>query len=164
MIEPMVYAWLVPDRLAVAERPGGGGRSHRVARRTGELDWWAAHGVTAIVSGMRTRHGLLEAALAGFRVAWHPLGDPYQAARELPALVARALEELARDDGGVLVHVDRPGEWLAGVDAALRLEVGLARNPADALVQAAGDGLPVGELARSLIGGAARRRATARVR
>jgi hypothetical protein len=159
MVEPRVYAWLVADRLAVAERPGGGGRSHRIARRTAELDWWNAHGVTSIVSGMRTRHGLLEAALAGFRVCWHPLIEPDQSAREVPALVDRALAEMDRGEGAVLVHVDRPGEWLAGVDAALRLALGLARTRGDALAQAAGDGLPVGDLSRSLIAAATRRRA-----
>ena len=161
MNEPRVYAWLVPGRLAVAERPGGGGRTHRIARREAELAWWAAQGITSIVSGMRTRHGLLEAALDGFRVRWHPLIEPEQAAREVPALVERALLEMERGEGGVLVHVDRPGEWLAGVDAALRLGVGLARGRPDALAQAAGDGLPVGEIARALVTGRAARRAPA---
>jgi hypothetical protein len=157
MVEPRVYAWLVADRLAVAERPGGGGRSHRITRRTAELEWWSVHGVTSIVSGMRTRHGLLEAALAGFRVCWHPLTEPDPSAREVPALADRALAEMDRGDGAVLVHVDRPGEWLAGVDAALRLALGLARTRGDALAQAAGDGLPVGEVSRSLIAATTRR-------
>jgi hypothetical protein len=161
MIEPRVYAWLVPGRLAVAERPGGGGRTHRIARREAELAWWAAQGVTTIVSGMRTRHGLLEAALDGFRVRWHPLVEPDQAAREVPALVDRALADMERGEGGVLVHVDRPGEWLAGVDAALRLAVGLARTRGEALAQAAGDGLPVGEIARALIAAKVARRPAA---
>ena len=151
----------MPGRLAVAERPGGGGRTHRIARREAELAWWAAQGITSIVSGMRTRHGLLEAALDGFRVRWHPLIEPEQATREVPALVERALLEMDRGEGGVLVHVDRPGEWLAGVDAALRLGVGLARGRPDALAQAAGDGLPVGEIARALVTGKAARRAPA---
>ena len=110
---------------------------------------------------MRTRHGLLEAALGGFRVRWHPLIEPDQAAREAPALVDRALAEMQRDEGGVLVHVDRPGEWLAGVDAALRLAVGLARTRGDALAQAAGDGFPVGDIARALVAAKVARRPTA---
>jgi hypothetical protein len=64
-----------------------------------------------------------------------------------------------RGEGAVLVHVDRPGEWLAGVDAALRLTLRLARTRGDALAQAAGDGLPVGDLSRSLITATTRRRA-----
>jgi hypothetical protein len=158
-----MHAWLVKDRLAVAERPGGGARTHRRVRREAELDWWADAGVTAIVSGMRTRHGLLESALRGFRIHWHPLLSVDHAVREVPALVRTTLAHVDRDDGGVLVHVDLPGEWLAGVDGALRLASGLARTRNDALAQAARDGLPVGPIAEALTGAMAvrRRRAAA---
>lgn len=161
MYEPMTYAWLMPERLVVAERPGGGGRSHRRLRRDGELAWWAAQGVTSIVSGMGTRHGLLDAGLAGFRICWHPLVSAEQAARQAQALVADVRAHLERGEGAVLVHVDRAGEWLAGVDAALRLGFGLARTRAEALAQAAGDGLPLGEVSQAIVDGGVRR---ARVR
>lgn len=157
MCEPMTYAWLIPERLAIAERPGGGGRSHRRLRRDGELAWWAAHGITTIISGMRSRHGLLEAGLAGFRIRWHPLVAQDQAARQAQALVADVRAHLERGEGAVLVHVDRAGEWLAGVDAALRLGLGLARTRADALAQAAGDGLPLGDVSRAIVDGAVSR-------
>ena len=157
MCEPMTYAWLIPERLAIAERPGGGGRSHRRLRRDGELAWWAAHGITTIISGMRSRHGLLEAGLAGFRIRWHPLVAPDQAARQVQALVADVRAHLERGEGAVLVHVDRAGEWLAGVDAALRLGLGLARTRADALAQAAGDGLPLGDVSQTIVDGAVSR-------
>jgi hypothetical protein len=58
----------------------------------------------------------------------------------------------------VLVHCDRANEWLAAVDAALRLRLGLARTPKAALRAAEADGLPVGSLAASIVG---RRRASA---
>jgi hypothetical protein len=157
MYEPSNYAWLIPERLAVAERPGGGGRTHRRRRRDEELAWWAAHGVTTVISGMRTRHGLIEAGLSGFRICWHPLLDEDQGAREVQALVATVKEHLARDEGAVLVHVDRAGEWLAGVDAALRLGLGLARTRPEALAQAAGDGLQVTAISQALLDRAPRR-------
>jgi len=151
-MEPRTYAWILPGRLAVAERPGGGGRSHRRGLREVHQAWWRAKGVEAIVSGMRSRHGLAEYEADGFAVRWHPLRSAEQAVLELPGLVASARELLARDAGAVLVHVDRPNEWLAGVDAALRLDAGLARSREEALAQAAADGLPVGGLARVLVG------------
>ena len=151
MGEPRTYTWLEPGRLAVAERPGGGGRSHRRERRDAELAWWAAEGITAIVSGMKSRHGLLEAGLRGFRISWHPLVTVEQGARELPALVATVLRLVASGDN-VLVHVDRPGEWLAAVDAGLRMAIGAARTRPAALAQAADDGFPVGEIASGLVG------------
>ena len=154
-MEPRFYAWIVPGGLAVAERPGRGGRSHRRELRESEEEWWREQGVTAIVSGMRSRHGLVEYALAGFRVRWHPLSDLEGARVELPRLVAAVRELLEEAPGGVLVHCDRPGEWLTGVDAGLRLAAGLAGDPAEALAQAAEDGLPVGPLAAALVGAAA---------
>ncbi len=154
-MEPRYYAWIVPGRLAVAERPGRGGRGHRRELREAEQAWWREQGVTGIVPGMRSRHGLVEYALAGFRVRWHPLAEPAQARAELPRLVGAVRAMLEEDPGAVLVHCDRPGEWLTGVDAALRLASGLAPDPAEALAQAAADGLPVGPLAATLVGGIA---------
>ena len=155
MAEPAKYAWIEPQRLAVAERPGGGGRTHRRERRESEMAWWRAQGVEAVVSGMRTRHGLVEYALDGFRIAWRPLRDPAQGPQELAELVAAVEAQLELGSGAVLVHVDYANEWLAAVDAALRLSSGRASTAEEALTQAAADGLPVGRLAEGLLTGTA---------
>jgi hypothetical protein len=149
-MEPSSYAWIVAGRLVAAERPGGGGRGHRRGLREVEQAWWRAQGVGAIVSGMRSRHGLLEYALDDFVVRWHPLTDPDRAHEEVPPLVAAVCDLLEAERGAVLVHVDRPSEWLAGVDAALRRSLGLAKGLDEALAQAGEDGFPVGPTARRL--------------
>lgn len=149
---PRFHAWIVPGRLAVAERLGGGGSSHRRGLREAEQAWWRQQGGTAIVSGMKTRHNLVEYALDDFVIRWHPLSDPEAAREELPRLVAAALDLVARDAGAVLVHCDRAGEWLAAIDAALRLGLRLARTTEEALAHAEADGLPVGSLATSVLG------------
>jgi hypothetical protein len=136
--------------LAVAERPGGGGRTHRRAAREAEQAWWRARGVRAVVSGMVSRHGLVEYALDGLAVRWHPLTSPERADQEVPELVAAVLGTMAAGPGAVLVHVNHANEWLAGVDAALRLSLRLANTPEEALAQAAADGFPVGPLAATL--------------
>jgi hypothetical protein len=156
--EPARYAWIVPGRLAVAERPGRGGRSHRRALRIAETAWWRERGVASIVSCMRTRHALAEYAEEGLVVRWHPLGDPDRVRADLREVVATARELMGSSGGGVLVHCDRANEWLAGIDAALRLGLGLVHGPAAALRAAEADGLPVGSLAASMVG---RRRAPA---
>jgi len=149
---PRTHAWLVPWRLAVAERPGGGGRSHRRRRRYDEIAWWSRHGVTAVVSGMRSRHGLADYAAAGWQVRWHPLRTPRESVAELPLLVEAVRELLDGHPGAVLVHCDRPGEYLATVDAALRLGLGLAADRHEAFTATRRDGLPVGSLTSSLVG------------
>lgn len=149
MSPPRFHAWIVPDRIAVAERPGGGGRSHRRARREVEVAWWWAQGVRGIASGLATRHGLIEYGLAGFAIRWSPLTGIDHAPDEMPGLVAAVLE--LAETAPVMVHVDYANEWLAGVDAQLRLALGLASDPRDALLAAAADGLPVGPLAQLLV-------------
>lgn len=151
-MEPSRYAWIVPEHLAVAERPGGGGRMHRRARRAEEIDWWCGRGVTAIVSAMRSRHALDDYADRGLRVRWHPMRDAQAAPAALADLVGSVRELLDEDAGAVLVHCDRANEWLAGIDAALRLGLGLTGSPRAALRAAAADGLPVGSLATSIVG------------
>ncbi len=150
-MEPRHHAWIVPDRVAVAERPGGGGRSHRAARRDAEQAWWRARGIVLVVSCMPTRHGLLDLALAGFAIRWHPLTD----ADTAPAVIARVAEDvashLAGGGGPVLVHGDAAGEWLTALDAGLRLLLGVAPSSAAALDGAAAAGLPVGSLATRLV-------------
>lgn len=152
-MEPANYAWIIPGRLAVAERPGRAGRSHRRALREGELDWWSEQGVRAIVSGLRTRHGLAEYVDRGFEVRWHPLRDADQARDEVKDLGTAVKALLDADpEGAVLVHCDKANEWLAAIDARLRMTLGLARTARAALRAAEADGLPVGSLATSIVG------------
>lgn len=152
-MEPRKYAWIVPGRLAVSERPGGAGRSHTRVRRAGELEWWRSQGVRAIVSALPTRHCLADYVEGGFTVRWHPLKDPEQAREEMPDLVrtVRGLLD-AGEEGAVLVHCDMANEWLAAIDASLRRELRLSRSPRSALRAAEADGLPVGSLAASIVG------------
>ena len=151
-MEPVRYAWIVPERLAVAERPGRCGRNHRRDLRRSEIDWWRERGVTSVVSGMRTRHALAEYADLGLTVRWHPLRDPEQARQGLHELADAVRELLEADEGAVLVHCDCANEWLAAIDATLRLTLGLARDRRSALRAAAADGLPVGSLTTSIVG------------
>jgi len=150
--QPRFHVWLVEARLAIAERPGGGGRSHRRARRQGEQEWWRANGMTDIVSGLRSRHGLVEYGLGGFGIHWFPITDNAAAGEAVAALVQRT-EALLAEDRCVLVHVDRANGWLAGVDASLRLGLGLAGNREEAMLQVARDGLPLDEVAETLVAG-----------
>lgn len=152
-MEPPIHAWIIPGRLAVAERPGGAGRSHRRELRFAQMAWWRSQGVVAIVSALRTRHALADYLEHGFLVRWHPLSNVEQARSEMVALVATVRELLATPGvSAVLVHCDGAGEWLAAIDASLRLGLGLATTPRTALRAAAADGLPVGSVATSIVG------------
>jgi hypothetical protein len=144
-------AAIVPGTLYIAERPGGGGRSQRIARRHRDLAAAAAAGVATIVSLQRSRHGLIEYAQAGFGVRWHPLRDVVQGRGEIPRAAEDVADVLARDPGAVLVHVDRWGEWTTAAAAALMVRLDISPDAAAALDRCESLGLPVGDLARDLL-------------
>src|SRR6266404_5166479 len=65
MTEPKRIWWARPRKLCALERPGGGGRSHRPARRAADIDYLLQHGVRLVISTMATRHNLADYERAG---------------------------------------------------------------------------------------------------
>ncbi|MGH9207833.1 MAG: hypothetical protein ACRD1G_14970, partial [Acidimicrobiales bacterium] len=49
-ISPRNFSWILPDQLAVSERPGGYARNHRRVRRQEEIFWLRGNGFNRIVS------------------------------------------------------------------------------------------------------------------
>jgi len=83
-IEPRMFCWVIKDRMAACERPGGYARNHRKVRRLEELIWLREHGFTMIVSLLDSPHNLHaydELSLPHVQV---PLGV---AGGDLPALL-----------------------------------------------------------------------------
>ena len=48
-IPPRNFAWVIKDRLAVSERPGGYARTHRRVRRQEEIIWIREQGFGRVV-------------------------------------------------------------------------------------------------------------------
>ena len=68
-IEPRMFCWVIKDRMAACERPGGYARNHRKVRRLEELIWLREHGFTMIVSLLDSPHNLTLLARLGDIVA-----------------------------------------------------------------------------------------------
>ena len=56
-LQPRFFCWIIKDRLAAAERPGGFARNHRKVRRQEELIWLKSHGFTRVVSQRSASQG-----------------------------------------------------------------------------------------------------------
>jgi hypothetical protein len=119
-ITPRNFVWVLKDRLAIAERPGGYGANHRRVRRQEEIIWIREQGFTRVISLIGATHNLHNYDELG--VAWlhrplRPTDDPvaYQAALydEVKRLLA-AGEKL-------LLHREEVGDWICGLVAGYLL-------------------------------------------
>lgn len=123
-IVPRNFAWVIKDRLAICERPGGYGDNHRRVRRQEEIIWIRHQGFTSIVSLLASPHNLH---------AYEELEVPYQhlpfGTHDEPRAVLSALYPDVRKQlaGGasLLVHLDEVGDRLHGTVAGYLVFAGL---------------------------------------
>ncbi len=131
-IAPRNFAWIIKDRLAISERPGGHARSHRPVRRQEEIIWIREQGFARVVSLLPSPHNLH--AYDELSVAWEhiPLRLHEDAQPVLAELYPKLAEWVARDDK-VLLHQEELGDRLLGVVAGYLLYAGLVQAPAQAI-------------------------------
>jgi hypothetical protein len=148
--EPRRIWWARPRKLCVLERPGGGGRNHRIARRAGEIEWLKGRGVRMVVSVMRSRHNLSAYDAAGLDWQHVPVKRTEAGAEALEELLPLLGWELRRP-GAIALHGDVHTDFVAAVAAAHLHEV-RGVDPAEGLSRAAAAGLTVTPAACALIG------------
>ena len=107
------FVWVLKDRLAVCERPGGYGANHRRVRRQEEIIWIREQGFTHVVSLIAAAHNLHN---------YDELNMPYRhrpfKADDLEAWLRsfyRELDELLRNNAKVLVHGEELGDRIVGI-------------------------------------------------
>lgn len=120
-LEPRGFTWIVKDRLAASERPGGFARNHRKVRRQEELIWLAGNEFTRVLSLLDSPHNLHAYEEAGIAYEHVPLGrreDWPAQLRQAYTLIVTWLEDPRER---VLVHHEEFGERLLGVLAGYLL-------------------------------------------
>lgn len=133
-LEPRYFTWVITERLAVSERPGGFARNHRKVRRQEELLWLGGHGFTHVLSLLDSPHNLHAYEEASLAYEHIPLGRHDELAdrlRDVYTTLARWL-----DDPGekVLMHHEEFGDRLLGVVAGFLLYSGLVHEGPHAIV------------------------------
>lgn len=120
-LEPRGFTWIIKDRLAASERPGGFSRNHRKVRRQEELIWLAGNGFTHVLSLLDSPHNLHAYDEAGIRYEHVPLGRREEWPVQLRQTYMLLAKWLAEPDERVLVHHEEFGERLLGVLAGYLL-------------------------------------------
>ncbi len=126
-IKPRNFAWVIQDKLAVCERPGGYGQNHRRVRRQEEIIWIREQGFTRVVSLIPSPHNLHNYDEHG--VAWlhRPFGPSDEPADVLRDLYPR-MDDLTAGDGKILLHRDELGDVVAGTVAGYLHWAGLIKE------------------------------------
>ena len=115
-ISPRNFTWVIKDRLAVSERPGGFSVNHRRVRRTEEIIWLRVQGFGKIISLLPSPHNLAAYEEEGLAWAHYPLertGDP----RPVLAACYRDIDASLAAGQRLLVHQDELGDRVMGVIA-----------------------------------------------
>ncbi|HEY3942836.1 MAG TPA: hypothetical protein VGL60_10150 [Acidimicrobiales bacterium] len=115
-IPPRNFTWVIRDRLAVAERPGGFAPNHRRVRRQEEIIWLRVQGFTRVVSLLPSAHNLAAYDEEGVPWSHYPLqagADP----RPVLADCYRELEDAIAGGARLLVHQDGLGDRVMGAVA-----------------------------------------------
>jgi hypothetical protein len=123
-IQPRNFSWVVKDKLAVCERPGGYGANHRRVRRQEEIIWIREQGFTCVISLIPSPHNLHNYDELG--VVWRH--RPFTQGDDAVRFVATFFPELRTmlsENQKVLVHQDELGDRVSGLMAGFLLWSGM---------------------------------------
>jgi len=131
-IKPRFFTWVIKDKFAVCERPGGYARNHRKVRRREEILWLKCQGFTRVVSLLVSPHNLH--AYDEEKLVWShiPFGSNDDPVCVLPDLYEQ-LRAWLRDDERVVVHQEEVNDRLMGVVAGYLYWAGLIPESAQAV-------------------------------
>ena len=118
-IVPRNLTWILKDRLAVCERPGGYGANHRSVRRTEEIIWIRRNEFTCVVSLLTGPHNLHNYDEHELPYLHMPLSEVPQAA-ELLEVYEELTRRMAADER-LLVHHEKVDDVLGGLLAGYML-------------------------------------------
>jgi hypothetical protein len=113
-IQPRNFAWVIKDRLAICERPGGYGPNHRRVRRQEEIIWLREQGFAWVVSLIPSPHNLHNYDELGVSYLHRPFGPTDDVRTFLTALYPE-LHGLLTAGRKVVFHGEEVGDRLAGV-------------------------------------------------
>lgn len=135
-LEPRAFCWIIKDRLAASERPGGFARNHRKVRRQEELIWLIGHGFTHILSMLDSPHNLHAYQEAEIAYEQVPLGRHDELGDRLGLIYESIARRLDIPTERVLIHHEEFGDRLVGVIGGYLLYSGLVDEGPHAIVTA----------------------------
>ena len=112
-ITPRHFIWILRDKLAICERPGGVGANHRRVRRQEEIIWLRENGFGCVISLIAAPHNLHNYDELGVAARHRPFNG-----EDLDRWLANfysELDELLHAGTKVVIHGEEVGDRIVGV-------------------------------------------------
>jgi hypothetical protein len=113
-IQPRNFCWVIKDRLAVCERPGGYGPNHRRVRRMEEIIWLREQGFGAVISIIPAPHNLHNYDELSLPYRHRPFSGIDEPRAYLSSFYPE-LHALLATGQKVVVHGEEVGDRIAGL-------------------------------------------------
>jgi hypothetical protein len=150
-IPPRNFTWVIKDRLAMSERPGGFAPNHRKVRRQEEIIWLQVQGFTRVISLLPSSHNLQAYDERSMAAVHFPLPSSGDTRSVLDSLY-RELHGYLTSGERVLIHQEELGDRVNGVVAGYLLwSVRLPSGPQAITVLEHMTGHPMGPSGRELV-------------
>ena len=130
-ITPRNFTWILKDKLAVCERPGGYGGNHRRVRRQEEIIWLREGGFGVVISIIPAPHNLHNYDELSMPYRHRPF-DAEHVDEWLKAFYAE-LAELLDQHVKVVVHGEEVGDRIMGIMGGYIRWSGLVDDPSKAI-------------------------------
>lgn len=131
-IQPRDLVWIIRDKLAICERPGGFGANHRKVRRQEEVIWLRENDFHRIVSVSGAPHNLQ---------TYEELGVAF---RHIPLLTTTDVDQWCREffpelnrllgaGNRTIVHAEEVSDRLVSIMGAYLRWLGVVKEPTEAV-------------------------------
>lgn len=131
-IQPRNFTWIVKDRVAVCERPGGYGENHRRVRRQEEIIWLRQNDFAFVLSLISSTHNLHNYEEMGLPFHHVPFKGPRGGPLDLTRAMA-SIRDHVTDGERIVVHREEVGDNVMGLVAAYLLWTGLVQSGPQAI-------------------------------
>ncbi len=130
-IRPRTFRWVISDRLAVSERPGGHGINHRSVRRREEIIWLSRNGISTILTLTTAPYNLHDYREHSLDYIHLPFSGPDDGSDRLEEILHTIHKQMT--PGQLLIHQGSIGDALSGVIGGYLLWSGLVEGGPNAV-------------------------------
>ncbi len=133
-IQPRNLIWIITDRLAVCERPGGYGPQHRKVRRVEELIWIRRNDFKRVISIIPANHNLHNYEEFDIECVHRPIAIGGHLNTVLSVLYSD-LNKLIKNNERLLLHHEEVGDTVGGTLAGYLVWNGFIESVPEAITK-----------------------------